>query len=419
MIIDPRLDERILGTPKAAIIFAGTVFVTTLFQVLAVPVVAFFEGQADWPLQMPVPAGIAVLVVACAVQGGSLVLSDRAPEVAVAVATVTYLVLLFALSVPAWLAGMKLVIALAMFLLATRRTLAVSVSWGMGVLAVTIGCMHIWTQSLAVPPGVAMAYVFSEAVSFAAPVLGATALGAWWGAQKRRATKARLRAELAEQEHEHRVEQARERERARIAQELHDVAGQHLAGLIMLTDGALQLIATHPDAALDLMNDVRNEGRFAAASLAGALTDLRAVGAEPDEMTQDLRRLDELISYWTRRGMAIDLRLQGDVAELPAVVSTSVYRCAQEALTNAAKHAPGSPVGLVLEHGGGQLTLTVDNAVPGDAKMFVGGIDLGWGLKGISERIELLRGTLRTGPTASGGWRLQLRVPVPEINESD
>jgi signal transduction histidine kinase len=413
-----RDDDRILGTRKASLIFAGTVFLVTLVQVLTVPLVAVFDGEAVWPLQMPIPAGIGVLLLACAVQAATFLFSDRAPEAAVIGSTVTYLVVMFWLSVPAWLVGMKLVVALALFLLATRRPLAVSIAWFVGVVAVTVGGIYLWTQTLGIAPGIAVAYVASEGAGFAAPALGGLALGIWWGAHKRRATHARQQSELAEQEHEHRVEQARDRERARIAQELHDVAGQHLAGLIMLTDGALQLMATRPEAALELMQDVRNEGRFAAASLGGALTDLRAVGAEPTDVTEDLRRIDDLVAYWRKRGASIELRTNGDLDELPAVVSTSVYRCTQEALTNAAKHASGAPVSIAIAHEQGELSLTVENGTARDETPPVAGLGLGWGLTGIGERIELLRGTLRAGPRADGGWILQLHVPVPQTNES-
>src|SRR3546814_10215650 len=90
----------------------------------------------------------------------------------------------------------------------------------------------------------------------------------------------REEAERARREHDERVARARTVERARIARELHDVAGQHLAGLITLSDAALSLAADRPEEALRLVEDVRSEGRFAAASLAGAIADLGAVETE-------------------------------------------------------------------------------------------------------------------------------------------
>ena len=59
------------------------------------------------------------------------------------------------------------------------------------------------------------------------------------------------------------------------------MAGQHLAGLITLADAALAIAPSRPAEALALVEEVRDEGRFAAASLARALADLRAVGTEP------------------------------------------------------------------------------------------------------------------------------------------
>ncbi|WP_176786859.1 sensor histidine kinase [Microbacterium sp. cf332] len=409
--------ERLLGSTRSGAVFVITVFLVTVVQTLMVPLVDLATAQLPWPLVVPAVVGIPLLLAGCAVQAMVFLLLDRRPEIPVVVTTAVYLALVVGLEVPSWLSGMKLVIALSLFFLATRRRAYVSLLWLVGVSLVTVATVTLWVLSVAEDVQFSIAFALGEAMTFIAPAAGAVALGIWWGAQKRRTEIARERAESAEREHEHRVEQARDRERTRIAQELHDVAGQHIAGLITLTDAALQLAASRPDDARELMADVRSEGRFAAASLAGALSDLRAVGAELPEVTADLRRLDELISYWRKRGVEIDLVTAGDFADLPAVVSTSVYRCVQEALTNAAKHAPGAPVTVTVRHSFDRLSLVVENGRADDGRVPVAGLGLGWGLAGVTERIELLRGSLRTGPTPEGGWRLDLNVPVPPITD--
>lgn len=409
--------ERLLGSARSGAVFVITVFVVTAVQSLMVPIVDLVTAQLAWPLAIPAGLGVTLLLLGCAVQALVFLLVDRRPEVTVVVATAVYLALVVGLEAPSWLSGMKLVIALSLFFFATRRPAYVSLLWLTGVSVVTIATITLWALSLGEDTGFVFTFALGEAVTFVAPAAGAVALGIGWGAQKRRTMIARERAERAEREHEHRVEQARDRERTRIAQELHDVAGQHIAGLITLTDAALQLAASRPDDARELMADVRSEGRFAAASLAGALSDLRAVGAELPEVTADLRRLDELISYWRKRGTEVELVTSGDFADLPAVVSTSVYRCVQEALTNAAKHAPGAPVSVTVRHSFDQLSLVVENGRAQDGRLPVVGLGLGWGLSGVSERIELLRGSLRTGPTPEGGWRLDLKVPVPPTTD--
>ncbi len=78
--------------------------------------------------------------------------------------------------------------------------------------------------------------------------------------------------------HEERIARAREAERARIAQELHDVAAQHVAGLLSLTEAAVTIVDPSPAEALTPLTEARAEARFAAASLYAALNELRAAG---------------------------------------------------------------------------------------------------------------------------------------------
>ncbi len=359
---------------------------------------------------------LTLLVLGCAVQAGAFLLSDRWPEITVLIVTAIYIGLAVGLAVPTWLIGMYLVIALALFLLATRRPIAVSIVWLVGVVAVTMGPLFLVTLSLGLPPGAAVSFVVGETTRLAAPATAGAALGVWWGTQTRRVSLARSQAEAARQEHDRRVAEAKQRERERIAQELHDVAGQHLAGLITLADAALTIAPVRPEDALQLVEEVRDEGRFAAASLAGALTDLRAVGTEPREMTRDLRQADELVEYWQKRGMHIRLVTPSPVDELPAVVSATAYRCTQEAITNAAKHAPGSAVDVELAARSDRLEVTVTNGPPPTGTPPIAGLGLGWGLTGIRERIDLLRGTLVFGTTPEGGWMVRFIIPFAQPN---
>ncbi|MGU3646422.1 histidine kinase [Microbacterium sp. C23T] len=404
--------DRILGSRRSAVILALTVFVTTMIQILVQPLAALIQGGVEWTLIFSPAVLLSLLVLGCAVQAASFLLSDRSPETTVLIVTVVYIALMAGLAVPTWLIGMYLVIALALFLLATRRPLVVSIVWLAGVVVVTVGAMLLWIFTTGLAPTIAVGFVTAEAVRIAAPAIAGTALGAWWGVQTRRVARARTEAETAKREHDKRVEEAEQRERARIAQELHDVAGQHLAGLITLADAALAIAPERPGDALHLVEEVRNEGRFAAASLAGALTDLRAVGTEPREMTRDLRQAGELFEYWRRRGMNIRLAATGPVEDLPTVVSTTAYRCTQEAITNAAKHAPGAEVDVEITVGSDRVGVLIANGSAPSGTQPISGLGLGWGISGIRERIDLLRGTLVFGATPEGGWMVRFGIPV-------
>lgn len=410
------IERRILGSRRSALIFALTVFVATVIPVLSVPISALVAMQGQWTLPVPMALTLGLLVAGCAAQSAMLLVSDRHPALAVAGTTAIYLALAIGLAVPKWLVPMQAVIAIALFLLATRTTAVRGLLSLAVVVVVLVVGMLLWVLSLGEPLGVAIGYIVAESIAIIAVTGGAAVLGVWWGAQTRRLLLERHRADTARREHEQRVEEARGRERARIAQELHDVAGQHLAGLIALADAAMSLAPEHPERALELVEDVRNEGRFAAASLAGALADFRAVGAAPIEATRDLRRADELVSYWQKRGMPLSVESSGPLEELPAVVSTTAYRALQEALTNAAKHAPGAAVQVDLAHSPGMLELQVRNEPPRPGTEPLPGLNLGWGLTGMREHIDLLRGTMTSGDTADGGWGVRVRIPVAHID---
>ncbi|GAA5037621.1 histidine kinase [Microbacterium fluvii] len=409
----------LLRSRRSAWVFASVVFLTTVIQVLAVPITALAQSQGPWPLTVSIPAGFTLLVAGCALQAAALLLTPRWPGLAVSSVTAVYLALALGLGVPSWLIGMYLVIALSVFLLATRSSAVSAIGWAVGVVAISMSALLWWVLAIGTEASAALGYVSAEAVRFAAPVVGGAALGIWWAAQVRRVTLAREEAELARQEHDRRVGEAEERERARIAQELHDVAGQHLAGLITLADAALKIAPAHPEDAISLIEEVRAEGRFAAAGLTGALSDLRSNNIEPLETTKDIRRTPGLVEYWQKRGMTVQLEVTGTLSDLPAVVSTTAYRCIQESLTNAAKHAPGATVSVSIRLHPTALEVTVANGAPRNERREHPWPGLGWGLSGMRERLELLQGTLVARATPAGGWESAFTIPVAPTGRGD
>ncbi len=410
-----RADASLLASSKAAWVLAATMFVATTVQVLATPTIALLEGEGPWPLPLPVFATYVLIVVACALQGTALAVSGRRPRVTVTVVVAVYLALLLTLDIPSWLVGMYLLISLALFILASRTTPAEAVCWLMGVLLILTASMTWWVMSVGATPTEAVGFVSSEVTRFAPPAAAGTALGLWWASRVRAVREAREEAELTKLEHDERVAAAQTAERSRIAQELHDVAGQHLAGLITLAEAASRLASSQPKAALEVVDEIREEGRFAAASLASALADLRATGVESVANTGDLRQVDSVVDFWRRKGMSIDYAVRGTTENLPAVVSSTAHRCIQEALTNAAKYAPGSQVQVLVRVTTFDLTVLVKNG-PSAGSAALPGMGLGWGLKGIRERVELLRGSLSTRQTPEGGWELVFEIPVPSAD---
>lgn len=407
-----RISVPLIASTRSATVVVAIVFVTTLVPALVNPVAGVLSGPGTWPLAVPAWATFALIIAGCAAQATSLILSRRLPGTATAVTLVIYIGLLFALGVPQWLTAMHLVIALSLFLLGASRSAPRTLAWLAVVVVGGVTAMAIWATWSAAPANVIVGFVLAQGLELAAPAAGGAALGLWWGTQARRLAHAREEAERVQREHEERVAHARGVERARIARELHDVAGQHLAGLITLADAALSLAADRPGEALQLVEDVRSEGRFAAAGLGGAIADLGAVATSPADATRDLRQTSELVHYWRQRGMDVSLATDGAFVDLPTVVSTTAYRAIQEALTNAAKHAPGAWVRVEVAREEEGLQVAVENGPRGIGSTDVPGLDLGWGISGLRERVQLLRGTLWAGATPAGGWLLRLRVPI-------
>jgi signal transduction histidine kinase len=124
-----------------------------------------------------------------------------------------------------------------------------------------------------------------------------------------------------------------------------------------------------------------------------------------------LGRLGELAAEVTAAGLPVDVRVEGDVVELPPGVDVSAYRIVQEALTNALKHAGPARATVVLRYVPDELELEIadDGAGTGDG----GGGGSGQGLVGIRERVGFYGGELAAGPDPGGGFRVWARLPVP------
>jgi signal transduction histidine kinase len=190
-------------------------------------------------------------------------------------------------------------------------------------------------------------------------------------------------------------------ERGRIAREIHDVLGHSLSGI------ALQL---------DLADALREEGR--ADDSAVAVRRARALAVDSISETRravHALREDTLPLPDTLRRLAehndAELDITGDVTEVGAETTHTMVRAAQEALTNAAKHAPGADRTMRLACTADHVTLTVHNGPATETPSADLADGTGVGLIGMRERAALLGGTLRAEPTRDGGWTVELELP--------
>ncbi|MFI9246173.1 sensor histidine kinase [Streptomyces sp. NPDC053086] len=226
----------------------------------------------------------------------------------------------------------------------------------------------------------------------------------------------RDRAHRAETEARLRAEQAQRLAREAIAREMHDVLAHRLT-LLSVHAGALEF---RPDAPRE---EVARAAGVIRESAHEALQDLREIigvlrAGESDEPSggrpqPTLAVLDALVAECRQAGMKVTLDHRvADPAAVPASVGRTAYRIAQEALTNARKHAPGTEVTVRLTGAPGDgLTVTVTNPEPpADVPPVPGS---GQGLIGLTERATLAGGHLEHGTGPGGGFEVRGWLPWP------
>ncbi|MFE3907623.1 sensor histidine kinase [Streptomyces sp. NPDC059153] len=196
------------------------------------------------------------------------------------------------------------------------------------------------------------------------------------------------------------AEQARLRERTRIAADMHDSLG-HVLSLIALRAGALELSPTLSDQDRDDVAELRQAVSEAVDHLRETVTVLRDGRDDTDPRGSSVESVKELLDRASASGIAVDLLREGDRPALSPLVEHAVYRVVQESLTNATKHAPGSAVRVRIAHEGGRTEVSVTNSAS-PAGPLPGLIPGNRGLTGLRERVSALGGVLRVGPLAQG-----------------
>ncbi|MFD1369820.1 sensor histidine kinase [Actinoplanes sichuanensis] len=302
----------------------------------------------------------------------------------------------------------------------------------------------------------------SSVVSFVLTVaiLAATvALGVAARSRRELIESLRERATRAEAEAHLRAEQQRARERERIAREMHDALA-HRISMVSLHAGALQIRPDlTPEEVAKAAATIRDSAHHALEDLREILGVLRAGPADARRPQPDVSHLSELLADARAAGLTVTAANRLDGLRLSASLGRTIYRLVQEGLTNAGKHAPGSPVTLLLDQTpGGDLHVHVSNPLPpvnrpstvggrpgsrpsrmpdanggapqvgwssepnGDVPVGGGGLGTavpgaGSGLLGLTERVELLGGRMRYGvrgdPRAGLTFDLEAWVPWP------
>lgn len=248
-------------------------------------------------------------------------------------------------------------------------------------------------------------------VLFASAVIG---LLAGLVARGRRMYVAALveQAALLEREKQMVGELSAERERTRIAREMHDIVSHTLTVVVTLADGAV--------AARD---ETAARGAMAASATAarGALGDLRRLlGALRDDSAAayspqiDASSIPETVERFVDIGLPVRLTVTGEGDE-DAVFRLAVLRVVQEGLTNALRYSKSpQAVDVMIDHRpeGTEVQVRNDGAVA-DAPS----VGTGQGLLGVQERVGMLGGEVHAGPAGAGEWLLRAWIPAPAAGQ--
>jgi signal transduction histidine kinase len=245
--------------------------------------------------------------------------------------------------------------------------------------------------------------------------LVAAALGQM--AEERRARIAEAEARADEAERVQHAEAARQvtAERMRIARDLHDVLAHHVTVVNAQAGVARYLLHTDPQAADKALAGIAENTKAALDELRATLGLLRDESEEGTRApTPGSAELGSLVKSFTDAGMDLSMEVRGTPRPLSGPADVAMYRIAQEALTNASKHAPGATVEVEIAWSDRLAELVVTNAAPPSGAATAKPVDLGTGhgLMGMRERAGAGGGSLSTGATAGGGYRVALSLPV-------
>jgi signal transduction histidine kinase len=188
-------------------------------------------------------------------------------------------------------------------------------------------------------------------------------------------------------------------ERNRLGRELHDVLA-HTLGALSIQLSALDSLVDSDAGPEALRGQVSRAHKLVDEGLDEAHQAVRALRERPRPLTDDLARLC--------RQHAAAFEASGAPRPVSAEAHLALYRVAQEALTNAARHAPGSPVTAEVIFGASTVTLTVRN--PSSERPARRGSG-GYGLSGMRERVLLAGGHCHAGP-AGQGWQVTASIPA-------
>lgn len=201
-------------------------------------------------------------------------------------------------------------------------------------------------------------------------------------------------------------------ERNRIAREMHDTLGHRLTIAAVQLEGAQRLISSNPQKVEQIIRTVHEQVKEGLTELRRTVAMMRAPVDDDLPLVQALNRLATSVREAT--GITIHLVAEEELPALPSSHRNTLFRAAQEGLTNIERHASASEAWIRLTHRDNCVSISIeDNGVGIQSQEEKDGL----GLTGMRERAELLNGKLEIEHRVMGGTRLCLSLPLSEKSQ--
>ena len=225
-------------------------------------------------------------------------------------------------------------------------------------------------------------------------------------ASEREARTGLAKANQLLRDHAAQVEElATTKERNRLAREIHDSLGHYLTVVNVQIGAAQAILEQDRPRALDHLSKAQALTQEGLREVRDSVAALRASPIESRPLPEALAKLAE---QWNAAGLSTRLAVEGTIRPLTPQVDRTLYRAAQEALTNVGKHAHAARVDLHLDYRDDRsVQLSVkDDGVGSDNS------EGGFGLLGVRERVQLLGGAVRVGTNSGKGFTMEVELPA-------
>ncbi len=372
----------------------------------------FEESRSQSALTTQVRAIVPVFALVVAIVAGVTDPSSGGDLVLAALPVGAFAAWAYVPKVPLWAVSVTVLVPV---VIAQRSGQLEPLMFDVSLLGFVIGR---WADSLAIAAGLGLLAALSPIAASLLQDPSEIAVGIWimgiafpWALGLLAARQSELATELDASRREL-GEQALLEERRRIARDVHDLVGHGLAGVMLQITSARHVLHRDPAAAEEALRSAEEVGRRNMQELRRTVALLRsddeAGVAPPLPSARDIRTL---VDDAQAGGLAVELHTRGDLSRIAPSVGVAIYRIVQEALANAAQHAPLARTVLGLEVADGRASLVAETTGPTVAGSTGEPERPRYGLIGMRERATALGGEFAAGPTP-GGWLLSCRLPL-------